>query len=390
MSEGEVLIRCDQVSKKFCKNLKRSLFYALQDFSSDLFLPGRVRDLATVSLRSAEFWAIRDVSFEVRRGEAMALMGVNGAGKTTLLKVLNGIIKPDAGRVEIRGVVGALIALGAGFNPILTGRENIYANGAVLGFSKADIKARLEEIVDFAGLADFIDSPVRNYSSGMQVRLGFSIATCMDPDVLLIDEVLAVGDFGFRARCYGRLAKLMEGTAIIFVSHSAQQMTRICGRGLLLDRGEVVKNDDLARVLLEYNKRSAPATKIRTTYDGELELIEAKATECEIQFGGDLTLEIAIESQQVYRNCFIRILVRKTDEEVVGEWNSELHDHHFDLPVGRSEHAFTVKGLRLHDGVYRLSFFLMAEDRVTHLINAANVDTVESFGLCYGGVPVQF
>ena len=384
----DITITCDNVSKKFARNLKKSLRYGVEDSLAEFRYAIGKRPPS--KLRDTEFWALKDVSFELKRGDSLALMGANGSGKTTMLKVLHGLLKPDDGHVSLKGRVGALISLGAGFNPVLTGRENLYVNGAVLGFSKRDIKDRFDEIVDFAGLAHAIDAPVRTYSSGMQVRLGFSIATCMDPDVILIDEVLAVGDFNFRARCYGRLAKIMENTTILFVSHSAQQVTRICHQGLLLEDGEAIKQGDVAEVLLEYNRRNAPTTKFRVVYDGEAKLQEAKVDNTEIAFGGSLTLRLSVDSAVHYKNCFLRILVRKADEELVGEWNSELHDRVFDLPVGRSEHEFTIESLRLHDGLYRISFFVMSEDRVTHLINASNVETIETRGLCYGGVAVQF
>ncbi|MDF1823600.1 MAG: ABC transporter ATP-binding protein [Verrucomicrobiales bacterium] len=385
---NDVTISCDNVSKRFARDLKKSLFYGLCDTFSEL-KKGGVKD-ENPPLRDSEFWALKNVSFELKRGEAMALMGANGCGKTTMLKVLNGLLKPDTGRVTMRGRVGALISLGAGFNPILTGRENIYVNGSVLGFSKRDIDARFDEIVDFAGISESIDAPVRTYSSGMQVRLGFSVATCMDPRILLIDEVLAVGDFSFRARCYGRLASLMEDTTILFVSHSAQQVTRICNKGILLESGEPVMCDDVAKVIMEYNRRNAPNSAFRVLYDGDASLTATEVPNREINFGGDLTLNLGIESKTRYENCFLRILIRKADEELVGEWNSELHDHLFDIPVGESSHEFTVNNLRLHDGIYRIAFFVMAEDRITHLINATNVETIESTGLCYGGVAVQF
>ncbi len=384
----DITVRCDKVSKRFSRNLKKSLYYGLQDTFAEL----RPNSAGKVDpeLRDSEFWALRNVSFELKRGDALALMGSNGSGKTTMLKVLNGLLKPDTGSVTMKGRVGALISLGAGFNPILTGRENVYVNGSVLGFSKKDIDARFDEIVQFADIERAIDAPVRTYSSGMQVRLGFSIATCMDPQILLIDEVLAVGDFNFRSRCYGRLAKLMSETTILFVSHSAQQVTRICRKGLLLEEGAQIMHDDVAKVILEYNRRNAPSGEFRVLYDGSARIDSVSVEKKEITFGSDLVLNLAIQSEDLYSNCFLRLLIRKADEELVGEWNSELHDLTFDLPVGRSEHQFTVKNLRLHDGIYRLAFFVMSEDRLTHLINAGNVETIESTGLCYGGVAVQF
>jgi lipopolysaccharide transport system ATP-binding protein len=196
-------------------------------------------------LRDGEFYAVRDVSFELRRGECLGLIGHNGAGKTTLLKMLNGLIKPDAGTITMRGRVGALIALGAGFNPILTGRENIYINGSVLGLSKKEIDGKIDEIIDFAEIGEFIDSPVQNYSSGMSVRLGFSIASSLSPDVLILDEVLAVGDIGFVIKCLNRVRQLTANAAVILVTHQMQFVSSFCSRVLFMDHGQVdVDADD--------------------------------------------------------------------------------------------------------------------------------------------------
>src|SRR5688572_17263205 len=220
---ADVLLRVEGVSKKFCRDLKRSLWYGLNDTAADL-----VGRSSSNGLRPDEFWALDGVSVELARGECLGLIGRNGAGKTTLLKMLNGLIKPDKGRIEMRGRVGALIALGAGFNPILTGRENIYVNGSVLGLSKREIDAKLEEIIDFAEIREFIDMPVQSYSSGMQVRLGFAVATALNPDVLLLDEVLAVGDASFRNKCYNRIGSLRQRAATIFVSHTMDQVCQVC------------------------------------------------------------------------------------------------------------------------------------------------------------------
>ncbi len=231
--KDEVLVKVEGVSKKFCRNLKRSLWYGVQDISRELIGAHKLS-----ALRKDEFWAVNEVSFELRRGECLGLVGHNGAGKSTLLKMLNGLIKPDKGKITMKGRIGALIELGAGFNPILTGRENIYSNGAVLGFSKKEIDKKLDAIIDFAEVGDFIDTPVQNYSSGMKVRLGFAVAAQLEPDVLLIDEVLAVGDVGFRIKCYNEIYRIMEKAAVIFVSHSMPQVGKICTAGILLKGGK--------------------------------------------------------------------------------------------------------------------------------------------------------
>ena len=231
---SEVLIKVEHVSKKFCKDLKKSLWYGIRSIVYELL--GKDQENY---LRDEEFWAVKDVSFELKRGECLGLIGHNGAGKSTLLKMMNGLIKPNKGKITLKGKIGALIELGAGFNPVLTGRENIYINGAILGFSKKDIEAKFEEIVSFAELEDYIDSPVQNYSSGMKVRLGFSIAAQMEPDILLIDEILAVGDLGFKVKCMNKIIKLMSKSAVILVSHSMPNIARVCDRVLLLENGKI-------------------------------------------------------------------------------------------------------------------------------------------------------
>jgi ABC-type polysaccharide/polyol phosphate transport system ATPase subunit len=284
---SEVLVKVEGVSKKFCRSLKRSLWYGVQDICADLnpfrgneslvkthslsaaaltHTPNTNGAAASSSspldiskehsqngLRRDEFWAVNDVSFEVKRGECLGLIGHNGAGKTTLLKMLNGLIKPDKGRIEMHGHVGALIALGAGFNPILTGRENIYVNGAVLGLTKREIDKKIDDIIDFAEIRKFIDTPVQSYSSGMQVRLGFSVAATLKPNVLLVDEVLAVGDYRFMSKCYKRIHELRRnGTAIILVSHQLQTISNFSTRTVLMHNGQVRAIGPTAQVLDQY------------------------------------------------------------------------------------------------------------------------------------------
>ena len=240
---SETLVKVKNISKKFCRSLKRSLWYGMKDLGSELI--GRSPN-DNEQLRKDEFWAVKDVSFELKRGECLGLIGRNGAGKTTLLRMLNGLLKPDKGRIEMQGRVGALIALGAGFNPILTGRENIYVNASVLGLSKKEIDAKFDEIVEFAEIGDFIDAPVQSYSSGMQVRLGFAVsAVLIHPDILLLDEVLAVGDMGFTIKCLNSVRQIMANTAVVFVSHSMQFVSQFCTRIVLMEKG-ILKCDTLS------------------------------------------------------------------------------------------------------------------------------------------------
>jgi lipopolysaccharide transport system ATP-binding protein len=319
-SDNEVLVRVEGVSKKFCRSLKKSLWYGVCDIAGELSPFGRRpqsverqvssdENLAEPSthnhdgLRPGEFWAVNDVSFELRRGECLGLIGHNGAGKTTLLKMLNGLIKPDRGRIEMHGRVGALIALGAGFNPILTGRENIYINGAVLGLSKKEIDEKIDEIINFAEIGDFIDMPVQNYSSGMQVRLGFAIASSLSPDVLILDEVLAVGDIGFVTKCVTRMRTIASEAAVIFVSHHMQFVSAFCTRAIFMDQGQAVVNTPQVSEAVD-NYFSLTKTNIEESGIGgaRYNRIELKGTACvktdagmKLQTGSEAYLECDFE-----------------------------------------------------------------------------------------------
>jgi len=250
---GEPILSLEGVSKKFCRSLKRSLFYGLQDLAAEMTIRRRERD----SLRRDEFWALKDVSFDLSQGETLGLVGHNGAGKSTLLKLINGLIRHDTGRISIRGRIGALIELGAGFHPLLTGRENIYINAAILGLNRRDVDRRLDEIIEFAEIGEFINSPVQSYSSGMKVRLGFSIAAHLNPDILLIDEILSVGDASFRQRCLDRLSEYKrDGGTVIFISHNSTTVEKICDRAMLLDHGHLVAVGEPGAILQQYETQA--------------------------------------------------------------------------------------------------------------------------------------
>jgi ABC-2 type transport system ATP-binding protein/lipopolysaccharide transport system ATP-binding protein len=209
--------------------------------------------LLTKDLLFQEFWALKDVSFEVRKGENFGIVGLNGAGKSTLLKIIAGVLKPTKGQMFIKGRVAPLIELGAGFDMNLTARENIFLNGAILGYSKSFIKDKFDEIVEFSELYDFLDVPLKNYSSGMIARIGFSIATVVKPDILLVDEILAVGDYKFQEKCYKKIQDIIsKGTTVVFVSHSISQIEKLCDRVLWLEKGKVKMIDESSKVCSAY------------------------------------------------------------------------------------------------------------------------------------------
>lgn len=249
LAPADSILSVQSVSKKFCRNLKRSYVYGLRDIFAEVVGKERNSD----RLRDQEFWAVKDVSLEVKRGQSIGLVGVNGSGKSTLLRMISGLMKPDTGRIVVRGRIAALIALGAGFNPLLSGRENVFINMAILGMSRTDIRDRFKEVVDFAEVWEAIEAPVRTYSSGMRARLGFACAIFTEPDILLLDEVLAVGDAMFRAKCYRRLALMRErGTSFFLVSHNANAVLNLCNTAVFLERGKVVLQADAEHVISRY------------------------------------------------------------------------------------------------------------------------------------------
>jgi lipopolysaccharide transport system ATP-binding protein len=263
-------IKFEHVSKRYRIGSGRG---SLRDAVPDLFrrFTGRGSDQRSAN----EFiWALKDVSFEVEEGEIIGIIGPNGAGKTTILKLLSKITKPTSGDTQVRGRISALIELGAGFHPDLTGRENIYLNGSILGLKKTEIDERFDSIVEFAGLERFIDTPVKRYSSGMYVRLGFAVAVHVDPEILLIDEVLSVGDKTFQAKSLDRIRQMMDRVkAVIFVSHHLPSIGGLCQRAILMDGGKLIMDGRAEDVIHEYEKRvsdnsmdSLPYKSVRGSY----------------------------------------------------------------------------------------------------------------------------
>jgi lipopolysaccharide transport system ATP-binding protein len=260
------------------------------------------------------FWAVKDVSFEVHAGEALGIIGSNGAGKSTVLKLLTRILKPTHGACAVVGRTGALIEVAAGFHPDLTGRENIYLQGAIMGMRRVEIAARFDEIVDFSGIDGFIDTPVKRYSSGMNARLGFSIAAHLHPDVLLIDEVLSVGDLRFQEKCQARMKRFRdEGIAIVFVSHHLPAVTQLCTQALLLDHGSVVRLGPPAAVVREYCRGGRASDQDDVVISGRLKDADAAAADGEgaasVASGDRLDLDVTLEFRRDVSRAVIGIVV---------------------------------------------------------------------------------
>lgn len=382
MSTNSELIEVAGLSKRFCRDFHKSLRYGIADIFTDLS-----GALPAEALRPNEFWSVDDVSFSLRRGECLGLIGPNGAGKTTLLKLLNGLIKPDRGSIRIRGRVGALIALGAGFSPILTGRENIYVNAAVLGLSRQETQSKLAEILEFADIGDAIDAPVQSYSSGMQVRLGFAVATALEPDVLLIDEVLAVGDAAFRSKCYNKIDRLREKCAVVLVSHSMEHIGRVCDRCLVLERGKPKFLGPVEPAIRAYDSCN------EVKYDSFIMVyppVKKASFHCVSAFGHGKKIIITVNVEcQVDVEFVPRVVIFDKVSQVVVEGN-----HKFNslsprlLPAGSSLFSIEVGPLFLRGGEY-LVHVNLHDKQGTLMVGGYNCLSIKSEAPTIGEVAQQ-
>ncbi len=385
---SDVLIKVDNVSKKFCRDLKKSLWYGVKDVAGEITGWGDSKD----ELRPGEFWSVNDVSFELKRGECLGLIGPNGAGKSTLLKMLNGLIKPDKGRISMRGRVGALIELGAGFNPILTGRENIYVNGAVLGLTKEEIGRKFDEIVEFAEIEEFLDTPVQNYSSGMKVRLGFAVAARLEPDVLLIDEVLAVGDIGFRSKCYSKIADLVKRSAVIFVSHQMPQVAKLCDKVIVQRQGLTKFLGKTHEGIQLYNNMfGEQETKTAGTGEAKIHNIKIKSgAETDIfKYNDSFHVKFDLEVNSDYETYIISLGIMGQDGSLIAQCHSKYNNTVFKNDGRKNKITLVIEKLMLNPGTYYLNIIVFDEGNNKHLlwIYAAKEFIVK--GDFFGGCPIQ-
>jgi len=295
------------VSKKFRKG---ESFDSLRDLIPALV--GRSWKKAIgAQLQKKEFWALKDVCFEVKRGEALGVIGHNGAGKSTLLKLLSGIMKPTQGTISVRGKLSALIEVGAGFHPDLTGRENIYLNGVILGMTRDEVARKFDEIVEFSGLQEFLDMPVKRYSSGMYARLGFAVAAHVDPDILLVDEVLSVGDWAYQSKCSEKMKELIKGGAtVVFISHNLRAVASLCQKCILLEHGTVVKNGPAEEVISAYLVSSAAGSAGENSNGISIvDMVAQKSgkNECKFAAGDRIVLSIRVRSEIDCNNVAVHL-----------------------------------------------------------------------------------
>lgn len=323
--------------------------------------PSLVRQLAGWALGRSPIplWALRDLDLEVQPGEALGILGRNGSGKSTLLKLISGVTLPSCGSCRRRGRIASLLELGAGFHPELTGRDNIFVNGALLGLSHAEIRARFDRIVAFSGVEAFIDTPVKWYSSGMYLRLGFAVAAHMESDCLLVDEALAVGDREFRIRCYDRFAELRrDGTTLIYVSHDLWSVQHLCSRALLLDQGRAIAEGAAVDVINLYHQREAESARESTSSRYvSIESVELLAADGSIQReldpGGGLGLSIRFQAMQVMDALVFVVRLYTAGDTIC----ATLSDDYLpaDAYAGRSRRQVTFASVPLAPGDYFLT-----------------------------------
>lgn len=311
------VIKVDNLSKRYRLGLKEKQSDTLVGQVSNIIKSPfqnlkRLRNLSQFNFQDdSVFWALKDISFEVKEGEVLGIIGKNGAGKSTLLKILSGITDPTKGKIEIFGRVASLLEVGTGFHPELSGRENIYMNGTILGMSRREIDSKLDEIIDFSGVEKFIDTPVKFYSSGMKVRLGFSVAAHLEPEILVIDEVLAVGDYEFQKKCLGKMDEVSrnQGRTVLFVSHNLEAISTLCSSAILIKSGTLYTKGNTKNVISEYlgNERNQDYMYIdeeNTSYSF-IRRIEIKTSEKNghHNFGKPLSVEFEIETKKQVPNA---------------------------------------------------------------------------------------
>jgi len=345
---------------------------------------------------SSEFWALKDISFDVQQGEVIGIIGANGAGKSTLLKILSEITEPTEGEIRIRGRVASLLEVGTGFHPELSGRENVYMNGAILGMTKSEIDAKFDEIVAFAEVEQFIDTPVKRYSSGMQVRLAFAVAAHLEPEILVVDEVLAVGDMEFQKKCIGQMGKVAkEGRTVLFVSHNMGAISKLCETGILLDEGKIVERGDVNSVVGKYLAMPVSSGDI------DLTLVQNRngtgaarftrvvtrngaGKECDtFTIGDDIVFYVHISGGNWIQSG--RMSLQITSNEGISIYHFVAHDAGFELSnLGeKAVVRIILKQQKLYPGDYYVNLWLAARsyEAIDRIPNAFKFSVVEGGAL---------
>jgi len=375
---SDIALRMERVYKKFRKG---EVYNSLRDLVPAL--TGRMfRQQELTAGDKREFWALQDISFEVKRGNALAIIGNNGAGKSTILKILSRIMKPTRGSLVVNGRLSALIEVSAGFHQDLTGRENIYLNGTILGMGKEEIDRKLDQIIAFSGIEEFIDTPVKRYSSGMYARLGFSVAAHVDPDVLIVDEVLSVGDYVFQQKCLRRMKEVVtEGATVLFVSHNLKSVSEFCPQSLLLEQGRIHSIGPTHEVIASYLNRSHDSTRV----SGQTKSVAItrvvtrnEAGEC-LRFESGETAWIDVEVA-AYKPCSkISVAFYLMDEQfqIVFDTSAERLGHgNFDLAAGEEYRCTFEFQVNMAVGLFHPSIVVFRYDTQTEYDKWAPATTI--------------
>jgi lipopolysaccharide transport system ATP-binding protein len=363
-----VLLEVNDLWKKYSRDLKSSVKYAARDILRGAVNGGKNDNK---DLRDSEFWAIRGMNFSLRRGEVLGVLGHNGAGKSTLLKCIAGKLAADRGSVIRNGELGYLLEMSAGFSPTMTGRDNVTVRGRLMGMNGKALAAYIDEVKDFSELDMFFDSPVQFYSSGMKSRLGFAASSVIRPDILIIDEVLAVGDLSFRLRCYERVNELARNAAVIFVSHSIGQVARLCNRAIFLEKGKVLYEGGVQNAISLYQDKLGDQNERKRGHTLHPELISFSlmANGCQLvpgqslPYGANLSLDIDIS--KLPENAVIRPLLRDGSQGVLADWNSVRSN--LSWPAGRTRLKADLGSAELAPGAYSISIEVMSPDGVEHI-----------------------
>jgi len=356
---SQVVIRCEKLSKRY-RIGQRVRYLALRDLLAQaLKAPVRLLQRSgsgSSNHRPEHIWALEDVCLEVQQGEVLGLIGRNGAGKTTLLKILARVTRPTTGYAEVRGRMGSLLEVGTGFHPELTGRENTFLSGAILGMSKRELARKFDELVSFAGVEPFIDTPLQHYSTGMQMRLAFAVAAHLEPEILLVDEVLAVGDVEFQKKCLGKMSEVARGgRTILFVSHQMNQIRRLCGRALWIDRGRIHAEGRATEIANRYEAYSIEYDESRLEQApgpigfSRWRIEGAQSTQLDLETSPEETVVKirALVKQEVRKGIYF-IALRGNDQTIL--WSTMYHDLRLDPGTVDFVHAF--RKLPLNPGIY--------------------------------------
>jgi lipopolysaccharide transport system ATP-binding protein len=361
---SEPIIKIENISKKYMIGHKES-YYSLRDQIAGFFLTKK-------SERKEEFWALKDINLEIKRGETIGIIGRNGAGKSTLLKILSQITPPTTGKIAIHGRVASLLEVGTGFNPELTGRENIFLNGAILGMTRNEIRRKFDEIVAFSEIKEFLDTPVKRYSSGMYVRLAFAIAAHLEPEILIVDEVLAVGDAQFQKKSLGKMSEVSKGgRTVIFVSHNMAAIRNLCTKSLLISEGKAVAFGKTNDIIEKYSNSFTKINDYNLTFTNQPDKV-MQFQKINISFGKEnynissdcqIRLEINMKTTKIIDKTYVTFSILDAFDSVI-YWASDINSDRFKNPkIGEDVIICECpKGL-LTPGRYSINFAIMALGR---------------------------